>query len=430
MIKGTSFLLLLTIAYNGLVYSNKMDKPIVIVTQDGEVDDRSSFVRFLLYSSDMDIRGIIATNSKWQKNGHGLDWVNEVYNKYEQVYENLLLHRADYPTVESLKSITVLGNEDPTHLTGGAPYVDSEGSDLILRELLKDEKAPLHINCWGGANTVAHSLWKLKEHHPNEFDRAISRVRIYCVSFQDEAGKWIRDNIQEAMIIEALSFDLTWNYHVKEPLKHNPFPEVMSEAWLNENIRQNHGPLGSYYPQNNISEGDTPAFLGFVDNGLKAYENYEYGGWGGRYFPVQGNYWRDAFDDNNDKKALWRWCLATQNDFAARMDWSVKTYEDANHPPVIKSVSKEILVQPGLKVELHADAIDLDGDNVYFWWWHYPDPSGMDQFIKIFDETSNKASFTVPKDSKKDIHIILEVSDDGEPKLKHYQRLIFKLKSP
>jgi hypothetical protein len=43
----------------------------------------------------------------------------------------------------------------------------------------------------------------------------------------------------------------------------------MSEKWLSENVKQNHGPLGAWYPQRNISEGDTPAFLNFVDNGLE-----------------------------------------------------------------------------------------------------------------------------------------------------------------
>jgi hypothetical protein len=428
MRKQILLILLLTIVICTIGYGQKSDRPIVIITQDGEVDDRSSFVRFLLYTADIDLRGIIATNSKWQKNGHGLDWVYELYENYDQVYENLLLHRDDYPSSEDLKAITVLGNEDPAHLTGGAPYVDSEGSELILKELLTDEKAPLHINCWGGANTVAHSLWKLKSQYPNEFERAISRVRIYCVSFQDDAGDWIKEHIPEAMIIEALSFDMTWNYHNKEPLKHNPFPQVMSEAWLNKNIKQNHGPLGSYYPQKNISEGDTPAFLNFVDNGLKAYENYEYGGWGGRFYPAQGNYWRDAFDDNNDKKPLWRWCLATQNDFAARMDWCVNSYEEANHPPTIESISEPIAVEPGQKVDLSAKAVDPDGDELYYWWWHYPDPTSMEKAIRITFETSNQATFTVPNDLQEDIHIILEVSDDGTPSLKKYQRLVFKLK--
>ena len=30
-------------------------------------------------------------------------------------------------------------------------------------------------------------------------------------------------------------------------------------------------------------EGDTPSFLGLIDNGLNAYRRPDWGGWGGRY---------------------------------------------------------------------------------------------------------------------------------------------------
>ncbi|WP_162055417.1 DUF1593 domain-containing protein [Pontibacter pamirensis] len=408
-------------------YASAKEKPIVIITQDGEVDDRSSFVRFLLYTSDVDLRGIIATNSKWQKNGHGVEWIYEAIDLYGQVRGNLLLHRPDYPSADFLKSVTVLGNEDPQYLKGGAPYANSKGADLIVSELLKNDTRPLHVNCWGGANTVAQALWQLKRKHPEEFSRAVKRIRIYCVSFQDEAGNWIKNNIPEAMIIEAGSFHLTWNYHDKEPLKHNPFPEYMSEEWLTDNVKSNHGPLGAWYPQKNISEGDTPAFLGFVDNGLMAYQDYSLGGWGGRFKPAKGNYWIDALDDNNDKKALWRWCPATQNDFAARMDWCVKPFDGANHAPTIEVSIGSRSVSKGEQVELSALASDIDGGEVYYRWWHYKDASGMDANLKIVNETSDKAYFVVPAVAQQDIHIILEVTDDGEPKLTRYRRFIFSV---
>lgn len=143
------------------------DKPIVIITQDGEVDDRSTFMRFLLYTADMDLRGVIATNSKWQKNGHGLEWIKEAYGLYGQVRKNLLLHNADYPSVEFLQSITVLGNENPEYLHGIPPYADSKGSDLIINELLSLEDKLININCWGGVNTVAHCFMEIQEALPD-----------------------------------------------------------------------------------------------------------------------------------------------------------------------------------------------------------------------------------------------------------------------
>jgi len=177
----------------------------------------------------------------------------------------------------------------------------------------------------------------------------------------------------------------------------------------------------------NVSEGDTPAFLNFVDNGLNASLDYSRGGWGGRFQPVSGNFWKDAADDNNDKKSLWRWCPAVQNDFAARMDWCVKTFDKANHAPKVVESTESRIVSKGEKVELTASAEDIDGNTVYFYWWHYKDASGMDSYIKIVNETSDKASFFVPQKQQSDIHIILEISDNGIPSLRRYKRLIFSL---
>lgn len=404
------------------------EKPVVIITQDGEVDDRSSFMRLLLYTPDIDLRGIIATNSKWQRNGHGLDWIQDAYQRYGRVRENLLLHDPDYPSVERLQSVTVLGNEDPQHLSGGAPYVDSEGSELIVKELLKMDEELLHLNCWGGVNTVAHALWKFRENHPEAFAKNIGQVRVITIDFQDEAGDWLVKNMPEVRVIRCNAFHMTWNYHTLDnPLRHNPHQNFMSSKWLRENVKHGHGPLGSWYPQDNVSEGDTPAYLNFVDNGLKAYENYGLGGWGGRYHSIDGNYWADAPDDNNTNKALWRWIPDVQNDFAARVDWTVQSYEEANHPPVIETVTAPEQVKRGQRVELKAAGADPDGDNIYYYWWHYPDPTEMVQPIKITHETGSSASFVVPESASGAITIILELSDDGSPSLKRYSRLVFDI---
>jgi hypothetical protein len=425
--KKMILLVLLISVSSSFTYGNG-DKPIVIITQDGEVDDRSSFMRFLLYTPDMDLRGIIASNSKWQRDGHGLDWINEAYGLYEQVLDNLLLHNPDYPSVEFLQSITLLGNEDPKHLTGAPPYADSEGADLIIKELLNLEDNLLHINCWGGINTVAQALWKFRMDYPEEFKKQSPKVRLITIDFQDEAGDWIVKNMPEIRVIRNNAFHMTWNYHsVDNPLLHNPHQNFMSKKWLYENVKLNHGPLGAWYPQDYVSEGDTPAFLNFVNNGLKAYEDYSLGGWGGRYTSIDGNYWMDAEDDKNRHKTLWRWIPDLQNDFAARVDWCTKLYEEANHAPVIEEVVYPEVVKRGQNVEFKARGSDPDGDNVYYYWWHYHDPSGMIQPILINQESSSNAYFIVPDNTSDSIHIILEVSDDGSPTLKRYRRLILEV---
>ena len=56
------FFLLIFLPLEGKTQGNEK-KPRVIVMTDGEVDDRSSMIRFLLYTSEMDVLAIIETNS-------------------------------------------------------------------------------------------------------------------------------------------------------------------------------------------------------------------------------------------------------------------------------------------------------------------------------------------------------------------------------
>ena len=114
------------------------------------------------------------------------------------------------------------------------------------------------------------------------------------------------------------------------------------------NIRAK-GPLGKLYPcPCCIHEGDTPSFLGLIDNGLASAMSPAYGGWGGRYvwrrpsgetrpFWTQGGDSYPGQDSSrdtvvgadgkaytSDQATIWRWRTAFQNDFAARMDWTTK----------------------------------------------------------------------------------------------------------
>ena len=128
---------------------------------------------------------------------------------------------------------------------------------------------------------------------------------------------------------------------------------------MNANIRSK-GQLGKLYPVPCcIHEGDTPTFLGLINNGLASFMSPTYGGWGGRYvwrtfygepraFWTQGG---DSFPgrDNSkdtvtgvdgktytsDQATIWRWRTAFQNDFAARMDWTIKDRAQANHNPEV-----------------------------------------------------------------------------------------------
>ena len=71
------------------------DKPRVIVTSDGEIDDECSMVRFLLYANEFDIEGIITSSSQYHWQGHkwaGDDWAQPYLAAHAEVYPNLVKH--------------------------------------------------------------------------------------------------------------------------------------------------------------------------------------------------------------------------------------------------------------------------------------------------------------------------------------------------
>jgi len=404
------------------------EKPRVIATTDGEIDDRSSFIRFLLYTNDFDVEGIIATNSIWQKHGHGTNWILEEIDAYGKVHDNLLKHDPGYPGVEYLKSVVKPGNEDVNKLHKVGADCDTEGSDHIISILLKDDPRPVWTLAWGGTNTIAQALWRLKESYSKEdFEKAVDKIRIYAIAEQDSTIQWIKNNVPEAMLILDYQFMVINYQHEGHPYSDH---EIFSENWLTRNIKINHGALGEMYPQTYQSEGDSPSFFHLINNGLRSLENPAYGGWGGRHVNVSNNFWRDAGDDGDDKKAMWRWLIAISNDFLARMNWCVKSFKEANHPPqAVVDGKLDRDVKPGEKVNLSAEgSTDPDSDNLSFKWWQYSDADDVETAISISNPTSkSNASFAVPDEIGKKIHIILEVTDDGTPNLKHYQRMIFTI---
>ena len=128
---------------------------------------------------------------------------------------------------------------------------------------------------------------------------------------------------------------------------------------------------------------------------------------------------------------MWRWTAALQNDFAARADWCVKSYKQANHPPVVVlRHGTDLKVKPGAKVSLSAQGTtDPDGDKLAYRWWQYQEADSYDGTIELLDTGTQDASFTVPKDAGQGetIHIVCEVTDTGTPPLTRYQRVIAEI---
>ncbi|WP_198663652.1 nucleoside hydrolase-like domain-containing protein [Jiangella endophytica] len=421
------------------------DRPRVIAMTDGEIDDWSTMMRFLLYSSDYDVAGIVETNSQFQPVGHsGESWLEDEIDAYEEVYPNLIVHHPDYPTPDYLRSVSVVGNETRTDLILAPDQMttrDTDGERLIIDRLLDDDPRPILFGAWGGANTLAQALWTIRnEHSQADWDKAVAKTRIYAIWYQDNGGRWIEENYPEIQIFEAFRWDMAWNYRVLQGPAPDWIKEMMDTPWLYENIKSNHGPLGEFYPQEYTSEGDTPAFIGAVGNGLGddfAYADFTLGGWGGRgeldepY--LLPHHYTDRYtiaDDGDAHKQYWRWLPAIQNDWAARADWMVTpAYEDANHQPVVRAKgATRTVAQPGdvFTLDLRKSS-DPDGDELSFDFWHYGDQDSVSADVPVSQDGSGRASIVIPDEPGTQIQIIGEVTDDGDPALTTYQRYLIDI---
>src|SRR5262249_19887144 len=94
--------------------------PRVIIETDagGDPDDEQSLVRFLLYSNEWDVEGIIANrphtirpeNKNPEATGFGV--VRRLVKAYGECYPNLVKHDPRYPNPATLLSRTVSGYDD------------------------------------------------------------------------------------------------------------------------------------------------------------------------------------------------------------------------------------------------------------------------------------------------------------------------------
>jgi hypothetical protein len=394
----------------------------------------------------------------------GTDWMQEMIQKYALVYPNLIKHDKSFPKPEYLKSIIKVGNID----FEGEMEKDTDGSNFIRKILLDENKEPIYLQIWGGTNTVARALKSIEDEYKNtprwnEVSKKVSdKAIIYAVLDQDATyKKYIEPNWPHIRILynanQFWNFAYPWTRVVPAPLQ-----KYLRGPWFKENIKFNHGPLlDTYYLwgdgtriQNDeehnqgtdtatmkkygmtqydfISEGDSPAFLHLVDVGLGNLADISYGGWGGRMVQSKTapNRWEDGdnvmdynpYTDKPDRAyPQTRWIENIQNDFAARADWCVKDFKNANHAPNVTVKSNNITAKKGEEVRLTAVANDADGNKVTVKWWQYFEVDTYEGKVSI-----TEGSFVVPNDAKSGdtIHIIAEATDNGSPTLTGYQRII------
>ncbi|KAJ7314312.1 hypothetical protein DFH08DRAFT_716862 [Mycena albidolilacea] len=460
-------------------------KPRVFVLSDisNEPDDAESLVRYLTYANQFDTEGLVAVTSTWMKTKTCPQDMEKIVDAYAGAVDNLNAHAhpdSPYPSSEYMRSLIRSGPR-VYGFQALAPDVPlSPGSELLLERIVHSDPRPLWVLVWGGTNVLAQVLKHITDNKTTaEAATLRAKLRVYTISDQDDTAPWIRQTFPDIFYISSLH---GWNQYGlaawtgisgDKYYKFNPGgPDLtkMTKAWIKENIQI--GPLGSAYPDYMfIPEGDTPTFLYLVQNGLNVPEQPSYGSWGGRYERLDrreggSRHFADAADtvsgmDQNlhtsSQASIWRWRDAFQNDFAARIAWTIPDAQHNHHPVVcvngnFATVPLEISAEAGSTITLDAEGTyDPDeGDILTYKWWHYREPTASQWWVdtevagleiqEAGQGHGKKVTVTLPPPERCAVdmftrkamakgqlfHLILEVTDNATPALTSYRRILIQ----
>ena len=445
--------------FTGISVSSKEPqlKPRLVILTDvstWETDDSESLVRLLVHADLFEIEGLVFTTG-WSLDSTRHDFINLIHdaiNAYEKDLPNLMKRSGQkeflkneskqiieyWPGAEYLRKLTIFGNKNRGFKFIGENN-DSPGSNLIIKLADEDDDRPLWITVWGGGNTLAQAIWRVQQSRSSEELKAfLHKLRVYTITDQDRdqrtdfaisSHQWMRREFEKDLFF--IWDECAWKF--QNGTGKNNWEEYANHI-------QNHGNLGKDYPKYKYGvEGDTPAFLHILPNGLNNPNEPAQAGWGG--YSTRGlcdDNTTYAFTNNKDpannicRKYEEHFYPATFNNFAARMDWANEGKGNRNPVVVInKNEGIEILKETpwqGTTIKLNASkSFDPDGDKLMFKWWVQPEAGTFAKEITITNGNTSIVNIEVPSGSAgKTFHIICEVTDNGLPELTSYRRIIFE----
>jgi hypothetical protein len=158
--------------------------PRLVVLSDigNEPDDQMSLVRLLVYSNEIDIEGLVATTSTWQRTAVHPETMRELIAAYGEVRQNLLRHAGGWPEASRLDAVVAAGQ--PAYgMTAVGPEKMSAGAELIVRAADRADERPLWVGVWGGANTLAQALLHVRSARAAaDVERFVAKLRVYSIS--------------------------------------------------------------------------------------------------------------------------------------------------------------------------------------------------------------------------------------------------------
>lgn len=344
---GVCFMLACLSCTSAATEEEVYQKPRTIVTCDPELDDNNSMIRFLLHATDFQIDGLIYTSSRfhWKNDGSGktqfielseydqlglgpqTSWrfadderfIDDIIDAYEKCYDNLKVHDADYPTPAYLRSVTKWGN---CAFEGDYSY-DTEGSELIKKNILDEKPGPLFLQAWGGSSTIAAALRSIADEYKSKpewndiLKKVNEKVILNLSGDQDNAYNLYIAKEWPDIYVQNLGWNTMGRWDQSE------YAYLTSPEWTAQNMTV--GPIGALVrtwgdgkqmvkddvmdpigPSGTMTEeelraagyvlwtriqpkgtlygdGDSGCFYQLIDNGLRAWQDPTYGGWSGRW---------------------------------------------------------------------------------------------------------------------------------------------------
>jgi hypothetical protein len=404
-------------------------------------DDVQSMVRFLLYANEFRVEGLIAASAT-VANVADTRGLLDLLDRYDAVDENLRRHDNRYPTAAALRRVTKQGLSGTYGQPAGkilGSGKDSEASAFIIRRVDDPNPEPIWFCFWGGTQELAQALWTVqKTRTPEQLARFVDKIRVFMISRQDGTGQWLKDQFPRLFLIESRQAFKGMNNYAP-----GADTTLGNGAWLRTHVRTGHGPLGAAYPatgwdpdRQGVVEGDSPSYLYLLGagRGLGDPSQPGLGGWGGRFVrDTPGTaHWIDAPEG---RAAVTRWQPAVQADFAGRLDWCVRAPGEVNLPPRVvlngdrTGAVLTLHAAPGQVLTLDAaGTTDPDGHSLTYRWWPYAEAAGYRGDVTLSD-SGPKVTCTVPADAAgTDIHLVLEVTDAGTPRLTRYRRAVVRVK--
>lgn len=419
-------------------------KPISIAETDlgGDSDDQATLTRYLAYSNEIDIQGIILSRSDAEflndpasSNPSGasttLGMAQDYIEAYGAIRSNLIVHDTAYPTEQELLDVTVYGHGD-----GG-----NAGRDHIIQVFLDNPDDTIYISQWGSNDGSQSSIDKALDH--------VQAGNVAGLTYADMTsrlfytGVYSQNHISDHRANIGLYYDTFFPDMDGGRWYHRWSPLTSIESWMDTNATSTL--YGSYYT--GAKESDTQSFMHLIQNGLNILNKTQWGGWVGRhsYQSDKDIWWNDQQDTYNGTterdNTIVRWspdgnatqAEEIQNDFKARILWAqTSTYSAANHHPKAivnghdNNTVLEITLEANSSVTLNASAsTDPDSDNLSYKWDYYTEVSDYDN-LTLSATTGGSINVTASSDftDGRSAHIILHVYDDGTPSLTSYKRII------